>query len=158
MSTDSQAEYESKGELRESQMKPRTAQPGARKNPDSPRVHGLRLSANSSSTSDTQTRDSQAGGSFPPVLSTSEEMNLSPEYAANGTTEGETRREGQLLTVQEVANLLRVPVSWVYGHTRKRSRERIPGYRVGKYWRFSAVEVMSWLREARRQLASDRMP
>ncbi|MHB8755109.1 MAG: helix-turn-helix domain-containing protein [Candidatus Acidiferrales bacterium] len=139
-------------------MKPRTAQLGARKNPDSPRVHGLRLTVNSSSRSDPQTRDSQAGGSFPPVPSTSEELNLSPEDAANGTTEGETRREGQLLTVQEVANLLRVPVSWVYGHTRKRSRERIPGYRVGKYWRFSAVEVMSWLREARRQLASDRMP
>jgi excisionase family DNA binding protein len=138
-------------------MKPRTAQLGARKNPDSPRVHGLRFSANSSSTSVTQIQHSEAGGSSP-VSSTSEEVNLLPEDAANGTTEGETRREGQLLTVQEVADLLHVPVSWVYGHTRKRSRERIPGYRVGKYWRFSADEVMSWLREARRQLASDRMP
>ena len=113
-------------------MKHRTTQPGARKNPDSPRVHGLRLAVNPSSTSDTQTRDSQAGGSFPPVPSTSEKLNLSPEDAVNGTTEGENREEGHLLTVQEVADLLRVPVSWVYGHTRKRSRERIPGYRVGK--------------------------
>jgi len=157
MSAESQAEYESKGELRESQMKPRTAQLGARKNPDSSRVHGLRLSANSSSTSVTQTRDSQVGGSFPPIPSVGEELNLPPKYAANGTTDGGAREKEQLLTVQEVANLLRVPVSWVYGHTRKRSRERIPGYRVGKYWRFSADEVMSWLREARRQLASDRM-
>ena len=139
-------------------MKPRTTQLGARKNPDSPRVHGLRLAADSSSTRDTQTSEIQSSGSLWPVPSATEELNLSPEDAANRTTEGETRREGQLLTVQEVADLLRVPVSWVYGHTRKRSRERIPGYRVGKYWRFSADEVMSWLREARRQLASDRMP
>jgi excisionase family DNA binding protein len=155
MSTESQAEYESKGEARESQMKPRTAQLGARKNPDSPRVHGLRLAANSSSTSVTQIQDSEVDGSSA-VSSTSEEVNLWPEDAANGTTERETRREGQLLTVQEVADLLRVPVSWVYGHTRKRSRERIPGYRVGKYWRFSADEVMLWLREARQQFVLDR--
>ena len=139
-------------------MKPRTAQLGARKNPDSPRVHGLRLSANSSSsTPDMQTRDSQVGGSFRPVSSTSEGLNLSAKDAMNGATEGEVRDEGQLLTVQEVADLLRVPVSWVYRHTRKRSRERIPGYRVGKYWRFSADEVMSWLRESRRQSVPDRM-
>jgi len=156
MSTESRAEYESKGELGKSQMKPRTAQSGARKNPDSPRVHGLRLSANSSSTSVTHIQDSEVGESLP-VSSTSAAVNILSEDAANGTTAGETRREGQLLTVQELADLLRVPVSWVYGHTRKRSRERIPGYRVGKYWRFSADEVMSWLREARRQLASDRM-
>ncbi|MGH7744459.1 MAG: helix-turn-helix domain-containing protein [Candidatus Dormibacteria bacterium] len=138
-------------------MKPRTAQLGARKNPDSSRVHGLRLAANSSSTSHTQTRDSQAGGSFPPVLSVSEQLNPSPEDATNRTTEGDAREKDQLLTVQEVADLLRVRVSWVYGHTRKRSRERIPGYRVGKYWRFSADEVMSWLRESRQQSVPDRM-
>ena len=131
-------------------MKPRTAQLGARKNPDSPRVHGLRLAMNSSS-------NSQAGESFPPVPSATEQLSLSPEYAANETTEGGTREKGQLLTVQEVADLLRVRVSWVYGRTRKRSRERIPGYRVGKYLRFSADEVMAWLREARQQSVSDRM-
>ena len=145
MSTESQAEYESRGEARESQMKPRTAQLGARKNPDSPRDHGLRLAVNSSSRSDPRTRDSQVGGSFPPVLSTGEELNLSPEDAANGTTEGETRREGQLLTVQEVADLLRVPVSWVYGHARKRCIDRIPGFRLGKYWRFTNEDVTAWL-------------
>lgn len=138
-------------------MKPRTAQFGARKNPVSARVHGLRLSADSSSTPDTQTRDSQVGGSFRPVPSTSDGLNISAEDATNGTTEGKVRKAAQLLTVQEVADLLRVPVSWVYGHTRKRSRERIPGYRVGKYWRFSADEVMSWLRESQRKLVADRM-
>ena len=102
------------------------------------------------STSDTQTRDSEVGGSSSAVPSTGEELHLRPEDSTNGTTAREVREQGQLLTVEELAEFLRVPISWVYGHTRNRSHERIPGYRVGKYWRFNADEVMSWLREARR--------
>ena len=56
----------------------------------------------------------------------------------------------ELLTVHEVAGLLKVPVSWVYGHTRKRSLDRLPGYRLGKYWRFRADEVMAWVQRQRR--------
>jgi len=44
-----------------------------------------------------------------------------------------------------VAVLLHVPVSWVYGRTRKRSLGRLPGYRLGKYWRFREDEVLAWL-------------
>ena len=33
----------------------------------------------------------------------------------------------ELLTVHEIARLLKVPVSWVYGHTRKRSIDRLAG-------------------------------
>ena len=55
----------------------------------------------------------------------------------------------ELLTVQEIAKLLKVPVSWVYGHTRKRSIDRLPGYRLGKYWRFRADEVMAWVQRQR---------
>jgi excisionase family DNA binding protein len=51
----------------------------------------------------------------------------------------------QLLTVAEIAALLRVPVSWVYGHLRKRCADRIPAYRLGKYWRFRSEEVLSWV-------------
>ena len=50
-----------------------------------------------------------------------------------------------LLTVREVAALLKVPVSWVYERTRRRSQDRIPGFRLGKYWRFNAEEVRRWL-------------
>lgn len=50
-----------------------------------------------------------------------------------------------LLTIRQVADLLQVPVSWVYGRTRKRSLERIPGYRLGKYWRFDRAEVLAWV-------------
>jgi len=39
----------------------------------------------------------------------------------------------ELLAVHEIARLLKVPVSWVYGHTRKRSIDRLPEYRLGKY-------------------------
>jgi excisionase family DNA binding protein len=137
-------------------MKHRSTQFGPRKNPDSERAHGLRLAVNSSSRTDTQTHDSQVGKSSPPVPSTSKQQYLSPEDSTNGATRVETREQGQLLTVEEIADLLRVPVSWVYGHTRKRSHEKIPGYRVGKYWRFDANEVMSWLREEGRRFVQDR--
>jgi excisionase family DNA binding protein len=50
-----------------------------------------------------------------------------------------------LLTVDEVAELLRVPLSWVYERTRKRGVDRIPGFRLGKYWRFRESDVLAWL-------------
>ncbi len=49
------------------------------------------------------------------------------------------------LTVREVAELLRVPVTWVYARTRKRAADGIPGYRLGKYWRFQESEVLAWV-------------
>jgi excisionase family DNA binding protein len=54
-----------------------------------------------------------------------------------------------LLTIKEVAELLRVPVSWVYGRTRRRSIDRIPGFRIGKYWRFQESEVLAWVERQR---------
>ena len=50
-----------------------------------------------------------------------------------------------LLTAEEVAELLRVPLSWVYERTRKRGVDRIPGFRLGKYWRFREADVLAWL-------------
>ena len=50
-----------------------------------------------------------------------------------------------LLTVEEVAELLKVPASWVYERTRKRGMDRIPGFRLGKYWRFREADVLAWL-------------
>jgi len=58
---------------------------------------------------------------------------------------GDGRDERHLLKVHEVAELLQVPVSWVYGRMRKRSLERLPGYRLGKYWRFRTDEVLAWV-------------
>ena len=58
-------------------------------------------------------------------------------------------REDTLLTVNEVAEILKVPPSWVYEHTRERSRDRIPGFRIGKYWRFAEADVLAWLASRR---------
>jgi excisionase family DNA binding protein len=52
---------------------------------------------------------------------------------------------GCLLTVEEVAELLQVPVSWVYERTRRRNVNRIPGFRLGKYWRFRSEDVLAWI-------------
>lgn len=51
----------------------------------------------------------------------------------------------RLLTVEEVAEMLRVPVSWVYSRTRRRTACGLPGFRLGKYWRFRHEDVMEWL-------------
>jgi excisionase family DNA binding protein len=50
-----------------------------------------------------------------------------------------------LLNVQDVAELLQVPISWVYERTRRRGRDRLPGFRLGKYWRFDEAELRRWL-------------
>jgi len=54
-----------------------------------------------------------------------------------------------LLTVTEVAQLLKVPVSWVYERTRRRGFDRIPHFKLGKYLRFSEREVAAWLQKVR---------
>jgi excisionase family DNA binding protein len=54
-----------------------------------------------------------------------------------------------LLTVEEVSALLRVPPSWVYDRTRKRGVERIPGFRLGKYWRFREADILGWIERKR---------
>lgn len=57
--------------------------------------------------------------------------------------------KSELLTVQQVAELLQVPKSWVYGRLRKRSLEQLPGYRLGKYWRFREEEINIWVKRQR---------
>src|SRR5216684_80075 len=61
----------------------------------------------------------------------------------------ERTENGQLLSVHDVADLLQVPVSWVYGHTRDRCPDRIPGFRLGKYWRFDETDVLAWIQRRR---------
>jgi excisionase family DNA binding protein len=55
----------------------------------------------------------------------------------------------QLLTIEEVAELLNVPVSWVYSKTRRRTMNRVPGFRVGKYWRFRESDILAWIERQR---------
>lgn len=51
----------------------------------------------------------------------------------------------ELLTVEEVAALLKVPKSWVYGKTRQRGSERLPHVKLGKYLRFEEHAVRAFL-------------
>lgn len=54
----------------------------------------------------------------------------------------------ELLTVDEVAALLKVSRSWVYEHTRARGvprSERLPHIKMGKYVRFEPRAVRAFL-------------
>jgi excisionase family DNA binding protein len=56
----------------------------------------------------------------------------------------EASKPANIGTVQDVAALLKIPVSCVYKYTR---RDAIPMLRVGKYVRFDLEEVVRWARE-----------
>ena len=54
----------------------------------------------------------------------------------------------ELLTVDDVAALLKVTPSWVYEHTRSRGTptfERLPHVKIGKYVRFDARVLRAFL-------------
>ncbi len=54
----------------------------------------------------------------------------------------------ELLTVDEIATLLKVSKSWVYEHSRARCSprsERLPHIKLGKYVRFDAQAVRAFL-------------
>jgi excisionase family DNA binding protein len=71
--------------------------------------------------------------------------------ATDAATGGFESDDHCFLTVHEVARLLRVPVSWVYVRVRERSTEPLPGYRVGKYWRFREQEIIAWVKRHERR-------
>ncbi len=131
-------------------MKTRSSQFEVRENTASPRQHDLRYVTQPGSNElssvevhELQPRAVQNNLSLTDLVST--------RHAAAGSaaTGVERRGENHLLTVQEVAELLQVPVSWVYERVRKRSLERLPGYRLGKYWRFREAEVLTWVERQR---------
>jgi excisionase family DNA binding protein len=58
----------------------------------------------------------------------------------------------ELMTVAEIAALLKVPVSWVYERTRRRGIERLPHVKLGKYLRFSVPQITKWLEKQYREM------
>jgi excisionase family DNA binding protein len=52
----------------------------------------------------------------------------------------------RLLTADEVAELLSVPVSWVRESTRSGAMPCVP---LGRYRRYDRVDVEAWLRECK---------
>ena len=132
-------------------MKSPTTQLGVRKNPDSSRVHGLCLTASSSKSEVRARPPRQRDAETPDPLVSGQEATLEQETGRQENVGiGENERGGRcFLNVQDVAILLQVPVSWVYDRMRKRSSERLPAYKLGKYWRFSEDEVLAWVKRQR---------
>ena len=60
---------------------------------------------------------------------------------ATASHRGSTDR---LLTAEEVAARLRVPLTWVYRAAREGS---LPSVRCGRYRRFDAADVARWIEE-----------
>ncbi|NIM99492.1 MAG: helix-turn-helix domain-containing protein [candidate division Zixibacteria bacterium] len=56
----------------------------------------------------------------------------------------------ELLTIDELSELLRVRRGWIYSRTRERSPNTIPFIKLGKYLRFDPDEVFAWLETQRR--------
>ena len=111
-------------------MKHRDAQFGVRKNPDSPRVHGLRLTANS-----LPTQLQKAADHLP-------SEGLSSAIAETGEKHEATGIE-RPITCEEASKVLRV-----HPRTIKRMARRgeVPGhFRFGR-WFFYPSELDSWMR------------
>ena len=51
------------------------------------------------------------------------------------------------LTIEELANRLKVRKSWLYSRTRETGPGTMPKLRLGKYLRFDYQAVMDWLRK-----------
>ncbi|HSY33382.1 MAG TPA: helix-turn-helix domain-containing protein [Verrucomicrobiae bacterium] len=117
-------------------MKDAPAQPDTRENAASSRRHASRLVERKSERPQAASEEAEDHSESTAFLGN-----------RNGTTVG--RDNEKLLTIQQVADLLHVPVSWVYGRTRKRSIERLPGIRLGKYWRFREEEIHAWVESQR---------
>jgi excisionase family DNA binding protein len=72
------------------------------------------------------------------------------EEAASGTLQSDFGVVNDtLLTPREVAEMLRVPISWVYERTRRHGTARLPHIKIGKYLRFRKEDVLGWLDEYR---------
>ena len=128
-------------------MKLRTPQFGVRGSTASPRQHAPRFAAETRSNITPIVEESLETQPTSPQNARSLKGSEKPLQAVsqNEASGRDSRDERHLLNVHEVADLLQVPVSWVYGRMRKRSLERLPGYRLGKYWRFRKDEILAWV-------------
>ena len=51
-------------------------------------------------------------------------------------------REGDVFTVQELANYLRMRPLTIYKHA---SGGKLPGFKVGSHWRFKRATIDQWI-------------
>ncbi len=58
--------------------------------------------------------------------------------------------EDELLTAAEVAQFLRVPLSWVYERCRVGAIDPLPHLKLGKYLRFRKTDLLAFVNSLRR--------
>lgn len=51
----------------------------------------------------------------------------------------------ELLTISELAQVLKVKKSWIYAQTRQTGPGAIPRIKIGKYLRFHLPAVFKWI-------------
>ena len=56
----------------------------------------------------------------------------------------------QILTLEELAQRLKVSERWVYEKSRRRCQNPLPTIRIGRYLRFDWTSVSAWLRQQER--------
>jgi excisionase family DNA binding protein len=57
--------------------------------------------------------------------------------------------DSEFLTAEEVAEYLRLPLSTVYKLVQDK---RLPGFKVGKHWRFRQEAFQEWIKQQERSL------
>ena len=124
---------------------------GTRENPASDRRHGSRLAVTISANENRIVEEncSSSPHSICETQSTITAKDFPHAASPHAATGAEKIDHTQLLSVQEVARLLQVPVSCVYEHTRPTSAAPLPHIKLGKYLRFIPAEIRNFLEGAR---------
>jgi excisionase family DNA binding protein len=55
------------------------------------------------------------------------------------------------LNPEQLSLMLGLPRSFIYEHTRKGSRDPLPGFRFGKHLRFKGSEIERWVEKHRKK-------
>lgn len=69
-------------------------------------------------------------------------MNDTPDAETDMNANGSASLQSEILTVEEVAQFLRVPKSTVYKLARL---GQLPASKIGKHWRFLRGEIHAWM-------------
>jgi predicted DNA-binding transcriptional regulator AlpA len=129
-------------------MKLRPTQFGVRENTASSRRHASRPAVSSSLSqkqrvSVASVKDEKGA---PPTCLVVEAPDTFRGENPQEATEGKERDDSHLLTVHDVAELLQVPVSWVYKHAGPQCPNPLPCMKLGKYLRFRSNDILAFLR------------
>lgn len=68
-----------------------------------------------------------------------------PQELETGATLDIDLSDDALLSVQDAARFLKVPVSWIYEHVRPEAEDRLPAVKLGKYLRFHRSDLRAYI-------------